>query len=127
MKQGQWISGKGQKSKFRSLEQGDVCRLTGLAGRRGWGRAAVSDADSSEPPLHPALLGLGSLLRALSPLPQGLNIRVHLLADVCIISRARSRKWQPTPVFLPGESRGQGSLAGCRLWGRTESDTTDVT
>ena len=37
------------------------------------------------------------------------------------------RKWQPTPVFLPGESRGQGSLVGCRLWGRTESDTTEVT
>src|SRR5574337_840012 len=31
-------------------------------------------------------------------------------------------KWQPTPVFLPGESQGQGSLVGCRLWGRTESD-----
>ena len=26
------------------------------------------------------------------------------------------RKWQPTPVFLPGESQGQGSLVGCRLW-----------
>jgi len=37
------------------------------------------------------------------------------------------RKWQPTPVFLPGESQGQGSLAGCRLWGRAESDTTEVT
>ena len=36
-------------------------------------------------------------------------------------------KWQPTPVFLPGESQGQGSLVGCRLWGRTESDTTEVT
>ena len=36
------------------------------------------------------------------------------------------RKWQPTPVFLPGESQGQGSLVGCRLWGRTESDTTQV-
>ena len=30
------------------------------------------------------------------------------------------RKWQPTPVFLPGESQGWGSLVGCRLWGRTE-------
>ena len=29
------------------------------------------------------------------------------------------RKWQPTPVFLPGESQGQGSLVGCRLWGCT--------
>ena len=37
------------------------------------------------------------------------------------------RKWQPTPVFLPGESQGQGSLAGSRLWGRTESDTTEAT
>ena len=36
------------------------------------------------------------------------------------------RKWQPTPVFLPGESQGQRSLVGCRLWGRTESDTTEA-
>ena len=35
--------------------------------------------------------------------------------------------WQPTPVFLPGESQGRGSLVGCRLWGRTESDTTEAT
>ena len=31
-----------------------------------------------------------------------------------------------TPVFLPGESQGQRSLVGCRLWGRTESDTTEA-
>ena len=37
------------------------------------------------------------------------------------------RKWQPTPVFLPGESQGRGSLVGCRLWGRTESETTEET
>ena len=37
------------------------------------------------------------------------------------------RKWQPTPVFLPGESQGWGSLVGCRLWGRTVLDTTKVT
>ena len=37
------------------------------------------------------------------------------------------RKWQPTPVFLPGESQGWGSLLGCHLWGRTELDTTEVT
>ena len=37
------------------------------------------------------------------------------------------RKWQPTPVFLPGESQGRGSLVGCRLWVHTESDTTEVT
>ena len=38
-----------------------------------------------------------------------------------------TRKWQPTPVFLPGESQGRGSLVGYRLWGRTESDTTEAT
>jgi len=37
------------------------------------------------------------------------------------------RKWHPTPVFLPGESQGRGSLVGCRLWGHTESDTTEAT
>ena len=37
------------------------------------------------------------------------------------------RKWQPTPVFLPGETQGRGSLVGCRLWGRTGSDTTEAT
>ena len=37
-----------------------------------------------------------------------------------------SRKWHPTPVFLPGESQGRWSLVGCRLWGRTELDATDA-
>ena len=37
------------------------------------------------------------------------------------------RKGQPTPVFLPGESQGWGSLVDCRLWGRTESDMTEAT
>ena len=37
------------------------------------------------------------------------------------------RKWQPTPVFLPGESQGRGSLVGCHLWGCTELDTTEAT
>ena len=37
------------------------------------------------------------------------------------------RKWKPTPVFLPGESQGRGSLVGCHLWGCTESDMTEVT
>ena len=41
--------------------------------------------------------------------------------------RRRRRKWQPTPVFLPGKSQGQGSLVGCCLWGREESDTTEAT
>jgi hypothetical protein len=36
------------------------------------------------------------------------------------------KKWQPTPVLLPGESQGWGSLVGCCLWGRTESGTTEA-
>ena len=37
------------------------------------------------------------------------------------------RKWQPTPVFLPGESEGWGSLVGCHIGGLTESDMTEAT
>ena len=37
------------------------------------------------------------------------------------------RKWQPTPVFLPGESQGRGIPVGCRLWGHIESDMTEAT
>ena len=37
------------------------------------------------------------------------------------------RKWQPTPMFLPGESQGWGSLVGCRLWGHLEPDMTEAT
>ena len=48
------------------------------------------------------------------------------LKDDFILNNWR-RKWQPTPVFLPGESQGQGSLVGCRLWGGTEADTTEAT
>ena len=35
------------------------------------------------------------------------------------------RKWQPTPVFLPGESHGQRNLVGYSLYGHKESDTTE--
>ena len=37
------------------------------------------------------------------------------------------RKWQPTPVVVPGEAQGWRSLVGCHLWGCTDSDTTEVT
>ena len=40
---------------------------------------------------------------------------------------ALEKEMEPTPVFLLGESQGRGSLVGCRLWGRTESDMTEVT
>ena len=35
------------------------------------------------------------------------------------------RAWQPTPVFLPGEFHGQGSLVGYSSWGHKESDMTE--
>ena len=53
-----------------------------------------------------------------SPTPHCLMMPVHSFWR---------RKWQPTLVFLPGESCGWRSLVGCCLWGRTESDTTEAT
>ena len=47
--------------------------------------------------------------------------------NLCLLHWHWRRKWQPTPVFLPGESQGQRSLVGCSVWGRTESDMTEVT
>ena len=66
------------------------------------------------------------------------NEKEQLTTDNAEIQRIRTslslftfmhwrRKWQPTPVFLPGESQGQGSLVGCCLWGCTESDMTEAT
>ena len=40
---------------------------------------------------------------------------------------ALEKEMATTPMFLPGESQGRGSLVGCRLWGRTESDMTEAT
>ena len=40
---------------------------------------------------------------------------------------ALEKEMATTPLFLPGESQGRGSLVGYRLWGRTESDMTEVT
>ena len=47
-------------------------------------------------------------------------IRVHLLFEIA--ASAGRRQWHPTPVLLPGESHGRGSLVGCRPWGREELD-----
>ena len=58
--------------------------------------------------------------------PIGLSVLMKGRADPFLFMDWR-RKWQPTPVFLPGESQGRGSLVGYRLWGRTESDTTEAT
>ena len=41
------------------------------------------------------------------------------------VAREWRRRWHPTPVLLPGKSRGWRSLVGCSPWGREESDMTD--
>ena len=51
-----------------------------------------------------------------------MDTNIDIVTDIDV---SRRRKWQPTPVFLPGESQGQRSLVGCHLWGHTESNTTE--
>ena len=53
--------------------------------------------------------------------------RLHFTHFTCFILYHWRRKGQPTPVFLPGESHGQRSLAGHGPWGCKELDTTEVT
>ena len=52
------------------------------------------------------------------------RFRIILFSSMSFLRR---RQWHPIPVLLSGESQGQRSLVGCHLWGRTESDTTEVT
>ena len=69
-------------------------------------------------------------------LPYSSGNYIEYLVNCCIpetqhckltILKKWRRKWQPTPVFLPGESQGQRSLVGCCLWSRTESDIAEAT
>ena len=56
----------------------------------------------------------------------GYKDQVQLFEQYRYSSLNWRRKWQPTPMFLLGESQKWGSLVGCRLWGRTESDMTQL-
>ena len=71
---------------------------------------------------------------------RGLDVPGYILIAILNVSGSRNiaafnyldleiwrRKWQPTPVFLPGESQGWGSLVCCHLCGSAESDTTKAT
>ena len=49
------------------------------------------------------------------------------LSNFTFTSMHWRRKWQPTPVFLPGESQVRGNLVGCHLWGHTKLVTTEAT
>ena len=60
-----------------------------------------------------------------------ITLGVRFIKLYCLdISHSFKRKywrsnWQPTPLFLPGESQGQRSLLGCSPWGCEESDMTE--
>ena len=56
-----------------------------------------------------------------------LRVRHDWATSLSLFTFMHWRKWQPTPVFLPGESQGWGSLVGCCPLGHTESDTAEVT
>ena len=99
--------------------------------------------------LHPGHIGLGKgndtplqYWKAMTPhsslenpMDQGAwSAAVHVVTKTRLSDftftlhfRALEKEMNPTPVFLPGESQGRRSLVGCRLWGRTESDMTEVT
>ena len=63
--------------------------------------------------------------------PPARNELLNILTKICSVSvldfnhSIRRRQWHPTPVLLPGKSRGWRSLVGCSPWGRWESDTTE--
>ena len=70
-----------------------------------------------------AITNLDSILKSRDvSLPTKAHLVKAMFLPVVIDWR---RKWQPTPVFLPGESRGQRSLVGYSPWGHKELDTTE--
>ena len=75
----------------------------------------------STAPIQGALNKCSDSLLALREIP----CRRHSLLEVILGVTFWRRKWQPTPVFLPGKFHGQMSLLGYSLWGHKESDTTE--
>ena len=61
--------------------------------------------------------------------PGGPDCSLLAMQETWVQSQVRKipwrRKWQPTPVFLPGKSHGQRSLVGYSPWGHKESDMTE--
>ena len=73
--------------------------------------------------LWKSILGTSQVVKTHLPLHETLESRF----DPWVGKIPWSRAWQPTPVFLPGDSHGQRSLAGYSPWGCKESDTTEAT
>ena len=65
----------------------------------------------------------GSVVKNLPALQELQETQVQSLGQEDPLEKA----WQPTPVFLPGESYGQRSLVGYSPWDHRESDTTEAT
>ena len=84
------------------------------SGKRGTKECRVKE-------LHPRLLSL--VAQTAKNLPEMQEMLVGSLGR----EDPLEEKWQPTPVFLPGESHGQRSLVGYSPWGHKESDTTEAT
>ena len=120
MTSGAWIIKGIVVSAFLSwitLSGGDNCHVMRMS-KQCWGVCwGVGPPDNSQ---HQLAIDL-SKAAVSGGVKQDLNSLPGNLTEVVW------RKWQPTPVFLPGESQGQGSLVGFHLWGRTESDTTEAT
>ena len=132
----------------RGLQAGNVTGI--IAGRKGKGQrgqvgystyvqvmAVLLDTTQSHkelwsgPQLRPLVLCLSVTSQSCSeePGPHHLHLSALFSSSDYVYSGLRIASYctlEPTPVFLPGESQGRGSLVG-RLWNHTESDTTEVT
>ena len=118
-----------------------VCVIVGRTGKEVdtlvVGRLDISTPKKAFPPLSLCSLGSGQH-RARLDMVCGLPRWHSGKESTCQCRRCKrrrfdpwvqkipwSRKWQPAPVFLPGESHGQRSLVGYSPWGRKEPDTTE--
>ena len=91
-------------------------RISPLGGKQRDQRITVRTKNGSK-----NLLEIAQWVKKLPAMQETQEIRVQFLNQ----EDPRRRKWQPTPVFLPGESHGQRSLAGYSPKGHKESDKTE--
>ena len=89
-----------------------------------WNKVTLADCDPRLAIEHEKKGGLPRWLNAKEPVWQCRRLKRHRF-DPRVRKSPWSEKWQPTPVFLPGESHRQRSLVGCSPWGHRESDTTE--